>query len=157
MSLWNKLEKANEYLAALAENTDSSGLPVDLIKVAGNSIAVNSGNLSTGVQRIAVATDDVNLAAINTSAAVLPTIDTNINIISDCVTSINKLKINICEVLDQVVATNAGNAGAATLRVCIATDDVNIAAMKAKIDQIHTILDDVYDNVTGTLKVTVVP
>jgi len=52
-----------------------NSLKVDLSSVAGTATAVNSGNLSNGVQRVAIATDDVNMSALVTDLAAIEVIN----------------------------------------------------------------------------------
>lgn len=55
---------------------DSAGvISSNIAKVAGTATAVNTGNVSDGVQRITIADDDTNLSAINTAVTSLETKD----------------------------------------------------------------------------------
>ncbi len=51
--------------------TQTNNLEIDLINLNGNIISVNSGNLDSGVQRVAIATDDVNQSVINTNTGTI--------------------------------------------------------------------------------------
>lgn len=62
--VWDGTTIAN-VIAAL------NALKIDLSGVAGTATAVNAGNVSAGVQRVTVATDDVNLAAIKTAIEII--------------------------------------------------------------------------------------
>ena len=53
--------------------TSVSSNKIDLTKIAGNNIEVNSGVATSSTQRVAIATDDPNLSAINATAQTLLT------------------------------------------------------------------------------------
>ena len=53
--------------AALDQSLVTGNIPVNKAQIAGNAVATNSGTLSAGTQRVAIATDDVNMSAIEYS------------------------------------------------------------------------------------------
>jgi hypothetical protein len=149
MSNYKKLESAVDHLEDMVDSLSlTGGIVVDVTKINTQAITANSGNLAAGTQRVCIATNDVNMAAINANSLVL----------SNCVDQINNhVEVDTNAINGVTIDVNAGNNSAGTQRMCIATDDVNIAAMKTKIDDIYTILNDVYNAGAGTLNVTVVP
>ena len=74
----------------------------DLNALKGVALAVNSGSKSDGCQRVCVATDDVNMSAINTAISTIntniATINTNIttikNDIASCKSSLSNIKVD---------------------------------------------------------------
>lgn len=155
-------------LDALATTVAGGFSTVNVAAINGSAAVDNSGVVGVGVQRMCIATDDINSAAINTATANISTktdlieadtdaINSNLVFITNCVNSTNALKTNLYQINDVAISASSGNVGTGVQRVCIASDDVNIAAMKTKIDDIYTILNDVYNAGAGTLNVTVVP
>lgn len=59
-------------VGVLSVSVSGSTFTSDIEKVAGTATAVNAGNNSAGTQRMCIATDDVNLAAIKTSTDKIP-------------------------------------------------------------------------------------
>ena len=111
----------------LATTTVTGAPTVDLTKIAGTAIDVNSGNKSAGSQRVVIATDDVNLSAIKTAVEIMDDWDAS-----------NRCNVNVALNAGVAVDIGAGNASTGSARVSIATDDVNLAAIKTAIE----IIDD---------------
>lgn len=72
------------------------------------------------------------------------------------------MSVNISAVAGYAAPTNSGNLQDSVLRVCIASDDVNlaqikqdIADMKADIEAIKDIVEDVYNSISHTIKVSI--
>lgn len=63
-----KEQDENHSLAML--NLASGEVSTDLVSVGGVAVEVSSGNATAGTQLVAIATDDINLAAINTATAI---------------------------------------------------------------------------------------
>jgi len=144
----------------------------DITKIQGNSIDTSSGNLSTGTIRTVSATNDTNLLYLRTQNVVMGSVANG----AICTRSaINQCPLGIGfsrwddGAYNAFVATGSGNIAAdptytipggsepygyACPRIVIATDDVNISAMKADIATIKTILNDVWDSVAHKLKVS---
>lgn len=134
-------------------------LEVDTNAINGIQMAADSGNLSGGVQRVCIATNDVNISAM---AADMDTLANRIEgVASGYVSGLGVVLRGIkFGAGDEPLNSAAGNYDVGTLRVCIATDDVNISAIKLKIDSMQTdintlatILNDVWDSVNHKLKV----
>lgn len=143
----------------------------DITKINGNTIDTSSGNLSAGTIRTGSATNDTNLLYIRTQNVVMGGAANGA-----CCTRSN---VNQCPfgvgfsryddgAYNAFIATGAGNIaddptyvipggteqyGYAVPRITIASDDVNLSAIKTKLDQIYTILNDVWDSAGHKLKV----
>lgn len=79
------------------------------------------------------------------------------------------MAVNIVQINDTGVPTNSGNLNDATLRVCIATNDVNLSNMNSKINTVQSDIDaikadieiiknalsDVWNTSSHTLKVSI--
>lgn len=103
-----------------------------------NPISAGDGNNDTGTLRVTMARDDYNLSQLITNASgYLPAFHVNLRGIH-----------NGAE--DKTIAVQSGNVSDGTPRICIATDDVNLA-------NINAILSDVWDSTAHTLKVSIVP
>lgn len=88
-----------------------------------------SEDLAHGCPRVCIATDDVNLSSINTWTGVL----------AACVDQVNDhIEVDTNAINGVTMAVNSGNNSAGVQRVCIATDDINLAAIKADIGTINT-------------------
>jgi len=85
--------------------------------------ALQGGLPITGTDLTSIATNTSNTAA-------------NTLVLSDCVTSGNKIKTNFRELNDHVISANSGNLEDGTLRVCIASNDVNLEAIKVASEQV---------------------
>lgn len=140
-------------------NQVNNHVEVDTNAINGIQMASDSGNLSGGVQRVCIATNDVNISAM---AADLDTLTNRIEgVASGYVSGLGVVLRGIkFGAGDEPLNSGAGNYDVGTLRVCIATNDVNISAMKLKIDSMQTdintlatILNDVWDSVNHKLKV----
>lgn len=113
-----------------ASSISQSGLEVNLTQLKGVTLDTNSGNKSEGSQRVVIATDDINLAAINASVSVLDDWDET-----------NRAAVNI--IAGQVgVAGGTGVDAATVQRVSLATNvalpagtnnigDVDVASIAA--------------------------
>lgn len=131
----------SQYLQDLINATEANStvtisgtLSENLTQVGGNSIAVNSGNLSSGVPRFCIATNDVNISSMNT----------NLSTISGAVSS-NLMNINTTELNGIGIAVNSGNLDNGTQRMCIASNDTltnsinsNIFIMSQAVDGVTT-------------------
>jgi hypothetical protein len=123
---------------------------MDLDRVGGSATDVGSGNAGSGTLRVAVATDDVNIAAIKTAseassdalddikAAVEGTLDTSLQTAIPAGT--NEIgAVNVSKVAGNVTATGAGDTTSGTLRVAIADDDTNLTAIKVAVEKIDDV------------------
>lgn len=124
-----------------------------------SAIDVTSGDKSTGTIRVCIADNDTNLLAIKTD---LDSIYTAVQVPGDILTDVwdsstHNLHQNLRLLNGQTIEVNSGNKNSGTQRICIASDDINIATLNTNIANLNTILTDVYNVVTHTLKVTVVP
>jgi|ERR1044071_8670658 hypothetical protein len=117
---------------------------VDIATINGTVVQEGAGSVGSGVQRVAIANDDTNLSAINT----------NVNNIVPLVTAWNSgyvpaVNVNLLGVQfgagANPIAVSNGNLNTATLRVCIADDDTNLA-------HINAILSDVWDSTAHALR-----
>ncbi len=107
-------------LAALDNSVDGNYLNTNM-NIAGTDVDSNSGNKSAASQRVVIATDDVNTAAINTSTSGAAT---SLAIIDDWDES-DRAKVN--PIVGQAgVAAGTGNVSALTQRVVIATDQTQL-------------------------------
>lgn len=168
MSDYNQLVKINSNLKSLI----AGGGGINIAELGGNAIATNSGNLSAGTLRVAVASNDVNLSKLtsgmyeaapgvfvngsNINFLNANTIATNSGVLSDgvqrvCIASddvnLGKFQNAFTNVLGQeYLQSSVDRLGGATInlasgaiaggtqRVCIATDDVNLSALSAAVD-----------------------
>jgi len=125
---------------------------MDLDRVGGSATDVGSGNTGSGTLRVAVATDDVNIAAIKTAseassdalndikAAVEGTLGTSLQTAIPAGT--NEIGgVNLVKIAGTAPSTDSGNVDSGVLRVTVATDDVNIAAIKTAVEKIDDIQD----------------
>jgi len=71
LTLAGALFLANDTFVVYTNIPQARGDKVDLIEVAGTATAVNAGAVSAGTQRVAIATDDINQAAINASTTTM--------------------------------------------------------------------------------------
>jgi len=109
--------------------------------------AIGAGAIDAITQRVTLATDSplvADLAAILARLILINNVQadrTQMAQITDGVTDadvivlINSLKTDLSSVAGTVTAANSGNLTAGTQRVAIATDDVNVAAIRAAIAQ----------------------
>jgi len=123
---------------AIGKLSANSGVDIGDVDVTSLPLTFNSGNKDATCQRVVVATDDVNLSAIKSS---LDNIDNSVDG--------NYLNVN-ANIAGTDVDSNSGNKSAATQRVVIADDDVNLSAIKTAVE----LLDDCIgtDNSTGPAK-----
>lgn len=169
MSNWIQLEKANGFLETIANTGGGGGggsSEVDITHLDGNAIALNSGNLSAGVQRICIATNDVNISnlssTVKTSAVTIYAAGDKINAISGILNSnsvslsgnqgeylpiavdgTGKILCNL-KVLDGVpIERNSGVLGNGVQRVCIASDDTVSTDLTTIKDDIILIKNDI--------------
>ena len=125
---------------------------MDLDRVGGSATDVGSGNAGSGTLRVAVATDDVNIAAIKTAseassdalndikAAVEGTLGTSLQTAIPAGT--NEIGgVNLVKIAGTAPSTDSGNVDSGVLRVTVATDDVNIAAIKTAVEKIDDLQD----------------
>lgn len=135
-------------LATINQSTSDLALSLNgLYQVATNLRAIddnpvmhgNGGN-NSGCQRVTIATDDYNISQLVTnSSGYFPAFHVNLRGIH-----------NGAE--DKTIAVQAGNVTDGTPRFCIATDDVNMAAINTNLTNIYTILNDVWDSSNHYLK-----
>lgn len=155
--------------------TNTGNIASDIVKVQGTNLSVNSGNKDAGCIRMVAATDDVNLSSINTKMSVISgnQLNTVTNAHAIVVGTRDSVTNGQCSLgvglqrqdfassagANVFLATGAGNISAAptysadavdayaTIRVTIATDDDNLAAIRTSIAHIDTILTDIWDSV----------
>ena len=123
---------------AIGKLSANSGVDIGDVDVTSLPLTFNSGNKDATCQRVVVATDDVNMSAIKSS------LDSLDNAVDG-----NYLNVN-ANIAGTDVDSNSGNKSAATQRVVIADDDVNLSAIKTAVE----LLDDCIgtDNSTGPAK-----
>ncbi len=132
---------------------------VGLAQIGGADTAVGAGVTDPGTLRVAVATDDANLAAMNAALDIkqsalrdavlgadtkdLSTVQTSLDAVKTAVEGTVKTSlqtaipaganeiggVNVTKINGAAAAVNVGTADAGTLRVAVATDDVNLAAI----------------------------
>ena len=125
---------------------------MDLDRVGGSATDVGSGNAGSGTLRVAVATDDVNIAAIKTAseassdalndikAAVEGTLGTSLQTAIPAGT--NEIGgVNLVKIAGTAPSTDSGNVDSGVLRVTVATDDVNLSAIKTAVEKIDDLQD----------------
>ena len=125
---------------------------MDLDRVGGSATDVGSGNAGSGTLRVAVATDDVNIAAIKTAseassdalddikAAVEGTLGTSLQTAIPAGT--NEIGgVNMVKIAGTAPSMDSGNVDSGVLRVTVATDDVNLSAIKAAVEKIDDLQD----------------
>lgn len=155
-----------------------------------NPFDIGTGTKYLGTQRVCIATDDTNLAAINTNSSTIATRTQPLtNIQYDfsgtkqfAVATRDSSTLGKCALgvglarqdwnanppgWNTYISTGPGNVATdpsytdpgsdVTLahgcpRVCIATDDVNLASINTKINSIYTILNDVWDSTNHYLR-----
>ena len=141
-------------LSVLDDWDDSNYANVNL-NVAGSDIAANAGTMSATTPRVTIATDDTHFGAVGAAADVdgvvhgqlryigagldtlettLSNIETAVQIIDDWDDS-NYANVNI-NIAGTDVDGNSGNKSAQSQRVVIATDDVNVSAIKTAVELI---------------------
>ena len=148
------LDSIAASLAVLDDWDDSNYANVN-INVAGTDMAANAGTMSAQTPRVTIATDDTHFGAVGAAADVdgvvhgqlryigagvdtlettLSNIETAIQIIDDWDDS-NYANVNI-NIAGTDVDGNSGNKSAQSQRVVIATDDVNVSAIKTSVELI---------------------
>lgn len=141
-----------------------NSLKSDISSIAGTATDVNSGNKSNGSQRVVIATDDVNMSAINTSLAVIDDWDSSdtakMTISAQTLTAVavskdqnanatgNRLweTCNVDQLNGTTVSVNTGAMDNGTQRVTLSTDDPAVASL--------SVLDD-WDNGSDQLNVDI--
>lgn len=133
-------------------NASISGVPqTNLIYLNGNAIAVNTGSSSTGTQRVCIADNDTNLSGMATNIGAMTTdLDTLTNriegVASGYVTGLGVVLRGVkFGAGDESLAVANGDVNTGTLRVTIADNDTNLAAIKQ-------ILQDVWDSTAHALR-----
>ena len=176
------LAVANEAHVDLGTtDTNFSGVGVDhqgsvytdIYKINDTNIAVNSGNLSGGVQRVCIASNDVNLSALAgtvgvqgsgtytaaTSTGILLGGVRNDNSLTTLagtngqfcplgLSAVGNMMCRIQSINGNTPSTNSGTTDGGTLRVCIATDDnisSKLSTISTTLTNIYTILNAVYN------------
>ena len=110
---------------AIGKLSANSGVDIGDVDVTSLPLTFNSGNKDGTCQRVVVATDDVNMSAIKSS------LDSLDNAVDG-----NYLNVNQ-NIAGTDVDSNSGNKSAATQRVVVATDDVNLSAIKSSLTTIE--------------------
>jgi hypothetical protein len=105
------------------------------IQIADADADVGAGDAGAATQRISIATDDVNLAAIKAAIEAALTVTAAALDIRALAAATDSVDANL-QVADADADVGAGNAGAATQRVSIATDDANLAALKTALESL---------------------
>jgi len=124
---------------AIGKLSANSGVDIGDVDVTSLPLTFNSGNKDGTCQRVVVATDDINISAIKAS---LDNIDNSVDG--------NYLNVN-ANIAGTDVDSNSGNKSAATQRIVIADDDVNISAIKASLDNIDNAVDGNYLNINQNI------
>jgi len=140
---------------AIVDDWDDSNYANVNLNIAGSDIAANAGTMSATTPRVTIATDDTHFGAVGAAADVdgvvhgqlryigagvdtlettLSNIETAIQIIDDWDDS-NYANVNI-NIAGTDVDGNSGNKSAQSQRVVIATDDVNVSAIKTAVELI---------------------
>ncbi len=137
------LEKIHDELQTgitVGSITGTVDTSTNIVAIADNPISINAGNCDNGSQRVCVATDDINLAAINTAT-------------TEIATSVNLSKVDINFVSLGIggvsVDTNQGNASTGCQRMTIADDDTNQLAINSSTASIDTKLTTENTNSTN--------
>lgn len=139
MSIYNVLQD-------IKENTDSLGdgsLDANITQLNGATIAVNSGVLSGGVQRVCIATDDINIKKLGDSS------------FNDTASSTQLIRASV-RLYDGVGSeyvpahSGAGNTSNQTQRVCIADNDTNLLKLSNCVDTVNTRLEIDLNGINGT-------
>ncbi|MFA7086482.1 MAG: hypothetical protein WC145_07410 [Aliarcobacter sp.] len=143
---------------------------MDISRVGGEVVAAGSGNVDGGTLRVTVATDDVNASAIKTATeatrtAVEGTVKTSIQ--TSIPSGTNEIGgVNVAKVGGTAPTLGKGDAAAGTLRVAVATDDVNLSAIKTATEATRTAteaavsrdaLDQVADTGSGPIQSVYAP
>lgn len=93
-------------------------LPADVREVAGAAVTAGAGNVAAGSQRVVIATDDVNLAAIKTAVEIIDNpVSGSEMLIAGGATQTNDLKVT----LDGEVVPVSDNGGSLTVDAPVAT------------------------------------
>jgi len=133
------------YTNVASASGGGGGGDVNLTQIVGTATSVNAGNVDAGTQRVAIATDDVNLAAINTSTSASATDLAAIEVLNTDIktaTESSATDLAAIEVLNTTIAgdttsLDAKQAGLGTATmvasnpVTIATDDTLTTATNA--------------------------
>ena len=150
--------------AAIPTGTNEIG-GVNVTKIGGVTPDIGAGNLDAATLRVAVATDDTNLSAINTALDIkqsalrdgirgtgdktLTTLETaigtlvkesggNLADIKTAITGTLDADVDVTTVGGETPDLGTGNVGDGTLRVAVATDDVNLSAIKTATEATRT-------------------
>lgn len=92
-------------------------------------------------KKLEVAAKVLEIVAENTTGSGgtnLDDIKTNTGVVADCVTSGNKLKVNLCELKDASLASGSDIIDSGTQRITIATDDPNLSTLNSTANDIST-------------------
>jgi len=150
-------------LDSLDNAVDGNYLNVNA-NIAGTDVDSNSGNKSAATQRVVIADDDTNLSAIKTAVQILDNAIDGTEMRCDIIASlpagtnaIGKLSANSGVDIGDVDVTslpltfNSGNKDATCQRVVVATDDVNLSAIKSSLDNLDNAVDGNYLNVNANI------
>ena len=133
---------------------------VDTNAINGVQTAVGSGNLSTGVQRICIATDDVNLSAIktNTTSTYIANGTNTLNASVDrgnlgltVEYGVGKFNPLVCNNTQRLLVADTD------VKSVLDTISTNIATMQGDIASMKNILTTVFDDPNNALQVKIVP
>ena len=132
--------------------------------IAGTDVDSNSGNKSAATQRVVIATDDVNLSAIKTAVETIDNAidgsEMQVDIVASLPTGTNAIgklsandgvDIGDVDVTSLPLTFNSGNKDATCQRVVIATDDVNLSAIKTAVESLDNAVDGNYLNVNQNI------
>jgi len=149
MSMYHLVDHIENLVQEIADDS-AVARDVNVIEVGGVTVGSNIGNATDGTLRVAVASDDVNLSAINTSTG-----DCKVDLdeLYDCIDHTNKnLAVDNKRVNGNSITVNSGAISNGTQRICIADNDTNLLAINTNINSINTHLNDsnqpLYSNVT---------
>ena len=149
---------------AIGKLSANDGVDIGDVDVTSLPLTFNSGNKDGTCQRVVVATDDVNLSAIKTAVETIDNAIDGSEMQVDIVASlpagtnaIGKLSANDGVDIGDVDVTslpltfNSGNKDATCQRVVIATDDVNLSAIKTAVESLDNAVDGNYLNVNQNI------
>jgi hypothetical protein len=114
--------------------------------IAGTDLVGGAGAVAAGVQRVTLASDDPAVTDLAALEVLATSIDADTDAIKTAVESLdnavdgNYLNTNM-NIAGTDVDGNSGNKSAQTQRVCVATDDVNLSAIKTAVEVIDNAID----------------
>jgi|GEM_PF-3322540 len=117
--------------------TAAGAASADITSLGSNVINLGSGTIDTGTQRVCIATDDVNTAKIVTAVEIMDDWDES-----------DRAKVNVNLNSGIPVDIGVGDNASGTARVTIATNDVNMSAIKTAVEIIDNFISDTRGLVT---------